>query len=57
MSDVRTELQCAARGCDGCVVCDRDNFTKFELIEYRKKEALINDYIKSRLDGLVTARP
>jgi len=38
---MRTELQCQARGCDGCVVCDRDNYTYTELLEYRKWEAEI----------------
>ena len=38
----RTELQCMARGCDGCVVCDRENYTLEQLAEYRKLEINVN---------------
>ena len=50
MSDVkdkRTSLQCAARGCDGCVVCDTENHGGEEaLIRYRMLESDIDRAFK-----------
>lgn len=47
MSDKRTSLQCAARGCDGCVVCDTDNNGGEEaLSRYRMLEADIDRAFK-----------
>jgi len=44
MTDKRTALQCQASGCDGCVVCDRENFTHEQLAEYREFESQLNHY-------------
>ena len=30
----RTLFQCAARGCDGCLVCEPDSFTEEERTKY-----------------------
>lgn len=47
MSNKRTSLQCAARGCEGCVVCDTDNNGGEEaLIRYRLLEADIDRAFK-----------
>lgn len=35
---MRTEFQCIASGCRGCVVCDRDSYTKEQLEAFRKFE-------------------
>jgi len=46
MSEFRTALQCQARGCDGCVVCDRENYTQDDLLQYRAIEKELNERMK-----------
>ena len=42
MTGKRTALKCQSSGCDGCVVCDRENYTLEQLKEYREYESEIN---------------
>jgi len=45
MTDRRTALQCQVRGCDGCVVCDKQNYTPEDLAKFRRQEEEIQNRI------------